>query len=261
VNTLRVVFVGGVTSYRALFNWISPWVFVPHTLGYPIFEILFFAYLGRFAHVQNDQFFLVGNAFLAISVTGMFGMGHATGGERRSQTLAALLASPANRFAVFLGRALPSIVTGFFVAATSFAVCAAILGVHIPATRLPGLVLVTVVASFTCTALGLCLGALGLRGRNVSVFADVIAACLLLVSGANVPLQRLPQWIQEISARLPLTHGIEAARAVASGSSIADVAGLIGKELLVGGVLLVVGLGMLRFFEFEGRRTASLEKF
>jgi ABC-2 type transport system permease protein len=261
VNTLRVVFVGGVTSYRALFNWISPWVFVPHTLGYPIFEILFFAYLGRFAHVQNDQFFLIGNAFLAIAVTGMFGMGHATGGERRSQTLAALLASPANRFAVFLGRALPSIVTGFFVAATSFTVCAAILGVHIPAARFPALGLVTVVASFSCTALGLCLGALGLRGRNVSVFADVIAAFLLLLSGANVPLHRLPQWIQEISARLPLTHGIEAARAIAEGASIGDVSGLLAKEVLIGGVLFVAGLTMLRLFEFEGRRSASLETF
>ena len=79
-NWLRVFFVGGLTSYRALFNWISPWVFVPHTLGYPIFEILFFAYLGRFANVQSDKFFLVGNAFMAIAITGFFGMGQAIGG-------------------------------------------------------------------------------------------------------------------------------------------------------------------------------------
>ena len=42
-------------SYRALFNWINPWVFFPHTLGYPIFEILFFAYLGRFAERRVGQ--------------------------------------------------------------------------------------------------------------------------------------------------------------------------------------------------------------
>src|SRR5205823_6052307 len=179
VNTLRVVFVGGLTSYRALFNWISPWIFIPHTLGYPIFDILFFAYL-------------------AIAVTGLFGMGHATAGERRSQTLAALLASPANRFAVFLGRALPSIVTGCFVATTSFTICAAILGVHVRLASLPGLALATVAAAFSCTALGLCLGALGLRGRNVSVFADVITGCMLIVSGANVPLHLLPGWVQKI---------------------------------------------------------------
>ena len=70
VNSLRVFFVGGVMSYRALFNWINPWVFFPHTLGYPIFEILFFAYLGRFAGVESDKFFLIGNAFMAIAITG-----------------------------------------------------------------------------------------------------------------------------------------------------------------------------------------------
>jgi len=261
VNTLRVVFVGGLTSYRALFNWISPWIFIPHTLGYPIFEILFFAYLGRFAGVQSDQFFLIGNAFLAIAVTGMFGMGHATAGERRSQTLAALLASPANRFAVFLGRALPSIVTGCFVATTSFAVCAAILGVHVRVSSLPGLALATVVAAFSCTALGLCLGALGLRGRNVSVFADVITGCMLIVSGANVPLHLLPEWVQKISSGIPLTHGIEAARTIADGASIGTASDLLLKEFAIGGVYLVIGLAMLRFFEFEGRRTASLETF
>jgi ABC-2 type transport system permease protein len=260
-NTLRVVFVGGLTSYRALFNWISPWIFIPHTLGYPIFEILFFAYLGRFAGVQNDRFFLIGNAFLAIAVTGMFGMGHATAGERRSQTLAALLASPANRFAVFLGRALPSIVTGCFVAATSFTICAAVLGVHVDLSSLPGLVLATVVAAFACTALGLCLGALGLRGRNVSVFADVIAACMLIVSGANVPLHLLPAWLQKISSGIPLTHGIEAAREIANGAGIAGASDLLLKELLIGAIYLAVGLTMLRYFEYEGRRTASLENF
>ena len=113
MNWLRVFFVGGLTSYRALFNWISPWVFVPHMIGYPVFEILFFAYLGRYAEVESDEFFLIGNAFIAIAVTGLFGMSAAIAGERRSQTLSALLASPANRLALFLGRALPSIVTGW----------------------------------------------------------------------------------------------------------------------------------------------------
>jgi ABC-2 type transport system permease protein len=261
MNAARVVFVGGLTSYRALFNWISPWIFIPHTLGYPIFEILFFAYLGRFAGVQSDQFFLIGNAFLAIAVTGMFGMAHAVAGERRAQTLATLLASPANRFAVFLGRALPSIVTGVFVSATSFTICAAILGVHIPASRLTGVALAAVISSFGCTGLGLCLGALGLRGRNVSVFADVITACMLVVSGANVPLHRLPDWVQAISYRIPLTHGIEAARRIANGASIGSAGHLLLMEAATGAAFFLAGLALLRLFEYEGRRSASLETF
>jgi ABC-2 type transport system permease protein len=84
---------------------------------------------------------------------------------------------------------------------------------------------------------------------------------MLIVSGANVPLHLLPGWIQKISSGIPLTHGIEAARTIANGASISDVSDLLLKETAIGGVYLVVGLVMLRWFEFEGRRTASLETF
>ncbi len=261
MNALRVTFVGGWTSYRALFNWMSPWIFVPQVLGYAIFEILFFAYLGRFAEVESDRFFLIGNAFLGIAVTGMFGMGHAVAGERRSQTLAAVLASPANRLAVFLGRALPSIGTGIFVAWFALAVCAAILGVHVTVASIWPLAVAMAISSFSCTALGLCLGSLGLRGRNVSLFADVIGACLLVVSGANVPLDRLPGWLQTLSGGVPLTRGIEAARRIADGAALSDVGGLLAGEAAVGGAYLLVGIAMLRFFEYDSRRTASLDAF
>jgi ABC-2 type transport system permease protein len=261
MNALRVFFVGGITSYRALFNWISPWVFIPHMIGYPVFEILFFAYLGRFAEVQSDEFFLIGNAFLGIAVTGFFGMSAAIAGERRSQTLPSLLASPANRLALFLGRAVPSIVTGFVVAALAFAICAWILDVEFTGSELRGLAVVAVVSSFACTAFGLCLGSLGFRGRNVTLFADMIAGAMLVLSGANVPLERLPGWVQAVSGALPLTHGIEAARLVGDGAALGDVAGLLGTELAVGSVYLVAGVCLLRFFEYEGRRSATLEAF
>jgi ABC-2 type transport system permease protein len=261
VNSLRVFFVGGVTSYRALFNWISPWVFVPHMLGYPVFEILFFAYLGRFADVESDEFFLIGNAFMAIAVTGFFGMTAAISGERRSQTLPTLLASPANRLALFLGRALPSILTGFVVATLAFTICAFVLDVSFTAPELRAVAVAAAASSFACTAFGLCLGSLAFRGRNVTLFADVVAGSMLLVSGANVPLDRLPVAVRAISEVIPLTHGIEAARRLADGAALADVSGLLAAELAIGAAYLVLGLVLLRFFEYEGRRSATLETF
>lgn len=261
MNWLRVFFVGGLTSYRALFNWISPWVFFPILVLYPLFQIVFFAYLGRFAGVQSDEFFLVGNTFVAVAVTGFFGMGNSVANERRSQTLPSVLASPASRLALFLGRALPSIVTGFIVAVISFGLGAFILGVRIDAGEAAALAVAVVASSFACTGFGLCLGALGLRGRNVSLFADAVAGCLLLTSGANVPLHRLPDWLQSISSGIPLTHGIEAARAIGRGESLGDAGDLLATETAIGAVYLCVGLAMLRFFEYQGRRSATLETF
>ena len=260
-NFLRVFFVGGLTSYRALFNWISPWVFFPILVIYPVFQILFFAYLGRYAHAQSDAFFLIGNTFIAVAVTGFFGMGNSVANERRSQTLPSVLASPANRLALFLGRALPSIVTGFVVAAISFAIGATLLHVHVGAREIGALSVAVLASSFACTAFGLCLGALGLRGRNVGLFADTVSGCMLLVAGANVPLARLPGWIQGLASVLPLTHGIQAARRVGGGESLGAAGGLLATELVIGVIYLVAGLGLLRLFEYEGRRTATLETF
>ncbi|HZD88352.1 MAG TPA: ABC transporter permease [Gaiellaceae bacterium] len=260
-NALRIFFVGGLTSYRALFNWVNPWVYVPHMLAYPVFEILFFAYLGRFANVQSDKFFLVGNAFISIAMTGFFGMGNAVGGERRSQTLATLLASPANRFALFLGRAVPSIVTGLVTAALAFTICSFVLHAHFAARELAGLALAGLTASFACTSFGLCLGSLGLRGRSVSLFADMIGGSMLLVSGANVPLDRLPAAIRAIGSVIPLTHGIAAGRILAAGGSVASARHLLLTEAFVGAVYFVVGIALLRVLEYSGRRSAALETF
>ena len=61
-NWLRIFFIGGLIAYRGLFNWLRPAHYFPTMLGGPLFQILFFAYLGRFTHAQNDAFFAVGNA-------------------------------------------------------------------------------------------------------------------------------------------------------------------------------------------------------
>lgn len=67
---LRVCLVGGLISYRALFNWISPALYIPTMLLGPVFQILFFVYLGRFVQLRDDSFFVVGNA---VQISGMSG--------------------------------------------------------------------------------------------------------------------------------------------------------------------------------------------
>jgi len=120
MNALRVFFIGGYIAYRALFNWLRPTIYIPTMLGAPLFQVIFFTYVGRYTGLENDAFFVVGNAVQLSSMDGIYGMAMTIGGERWTQTLSPLLASPANRFALFLGRALPQIVNGFVVSAFGF---------------------------------------------------------------------------------------------------------------------------------------------
>jgi ABC-2 type transport system permease protein len=58
---------------------------------------------------------------------------------------------------------------------------------------------------------------------------------------------------------LPLTHGIEAARAIADGASLTDVDHLVWTELLIGAFYAAGAYGLFKLFELEGRRRASFE--
>ncbi|MGZ8794726.1 MAG: ABC transporter permease [Gaiellaceae bacterium] len=258
-TSLRIFFIGGLTAYRGLINWLSPWIFVPSLVLTPIFQILLFVYIGRSAGVGSDEFFVVGNAIQYASIPCIFSMTHAIAGERYQQTLAYLLVSPAGRLSIFLGRGLPVIASAIFVAAFSLLVAGLIMRIDIPVSAWPAIALVICVASFACTGLGLITAAIGLRVRETAVLNNILFGLLLIFTGANVPPEEMPGWMEAVGNAIPLTHAIEAARQVANGASLGDVSGLLATEFAIGVVYTVVGYGALRFMEHQSRKRASIQ--
>lgn len=259
MTSLRIFFIGGLMAYRGLINWLSPWIFIPTLVVSPIFQILLFVFIGRSAGVESDRFYVIGNAVQYASIPCLFSMTNAISGERFQQTLAYLLVSPAGRLSLFLGRAVPVAVNAMFVAAFSLVVTSLILRIHIPPSTWPSIALAIAVSAFACTGLGLICAAIGLRVRETAVLNNVLFGLLLIFTGANVAVTELPGWMQWISNRIPLTHGIQAARQLADGASLADVSGLLATELLIGIVYTVVGYQAIRFMERESRKRASVQ--
>jgi ABC-2 type transport system permease protein len=258
MKSLRVFFLGGLISYRALFSWMTPSIFFLILVVQPVFQILLFAYIGRAARLRSDEFYVVGNAMQYAAVPCLFAMTQTIAGERYQQTLSYILISPAGRLPLFLGRALPVIVNGFFTAAFSLLVGGLILGVTFPTSVFAPLAVVVLVAALSCTGLGLINAGLGLRIRETSVLSNLLVGILLIFCGANVPVGSLPAWMGDVSSWLPLTHAIEAARYVADGRSLSSVDGLLVRELGVGLIYAVGGLAIIRFFETQSRRHATL---
>jgi ABC-2 type transport system permease protein len=259
VTWLRIFFIGGLTAYRGLINWLSPWIFIPSLIVSPIFQILLFVYIGRSAGVQSDEFFVIGNAIQYASIPCIFSMTNAIAGERYQQTLSYLLVTPAARLPLFLGRALPVIGNSMFVAAFSLLVAGLIMRIDVPLSAWPAIALVIAVAAFACTGLGLITAAIGLRVRETSVLNNIIFGLLLIFTGANVPLEQMPGWMEAIGRSIPLTHGIEAARELANGAVLGDVVGLLATEFAIGVVYTVVGYQALRFMEHSSRKRASIQ--
>jgi ABC-2 type transport system permease protein len=260
LTQIRIFFVGGLLSYRALFSWLSPWILIPTFCVGPLFQILLFAYIGRTTHLQSDEFYVVGNALQYSSLPCLFAMAQTVDGERFQHTLPVILATPAPRLPLFLGRSLPVIANGICVSVFAFAAGSALLHVHVPAAALASLALVIVVTAFSCTGLGLVNAAIGLRARDTAVSSNLFFGFLLVVCGVNVPLHDLPGWMSTMAQGVPLTHGIEAARKLANGASLSGgVWRLVAAEVLVGLLYAALGYSLIRLMEHVSRSRATLE--
>jgi ABC-2 type transport system permease protein len=259
MNALRIFFVGGLISFRGLFSFLQPSIYIPSMLVAPIFQILLFVYIGRSAALESDEFYVIGNAIQYAAIPCLFAMIFTIAGERFQRTLGYLLVTPAPRLPLFLGRALPVVLNGFLVATFALFVGGAIVGIDVPASAYPALVVAALVSAFACTGFGLLGAGFGLLLREQGVLANILFGLLLIFTGANVPVAELPGWMQAISEVTPLTHGIEAARLLADGAPLGAVDHLIGQEILVGLGYGVVGYALLRFFEWQSRVQATLE--
>jgi ABC-2 type transport system permease protein len=255
----RLIGVGGVIAYRALFNWTTPAMFIGSLLVGPLFQLLFFAYLGRQLGVADDRFYIVGNAVLAASLSCVFGGTMAVANERRYGTLGHVLLSPRSRTAVFLGRVLPYAGNGLLIAVSTLTVGSLLLGLRIPPAALPGLLLTLAVGSLACGFFGLTLGALGLRFRDVWVVSNVSVALLLLLTGVNVPAAGLPAWMRVAGELLPTPPAPRAPRRLVAGDGLTAALPALLAELTVAlGYALLAAL-LLKLFEAESRRHASLD--
>jgi ABC-2 type transport system permease protein len=258
---LSIFFVGGAIAYRGLFNWIRPAMYIPTMLGSPLFQLIFFTKLGQYAHAETRDFYIVGNSVQVCAMSSVYGMTMAVANERWFGTLGPLLASPANRAAVFLGRGLPVLVNGLLVSCFTFLVGVLLLGFRPGLDAVPALALVVTVTVLSCTAFGMLLGSIGLRAKDFFFVANLAYFLMLLFCGVNIPLDVLPSWMGFVGRCLPLTHGIEAARAVAGGSPLADVAGLIWTELGVAAAYAAAAYALFRILERESRRSAVLDAY
>jgi ABC-type multidrug transport system permease subunit len=259
MNSLRLLGVGSVLAYRALFNWATPAMYAGTLLARPVMQLLFFAYLGRQLGVADDTFFLIGNAVLGGSVAGVFGGTMALANERRYGTLGMVLLAPRRRALLFLGRALPYVANGVVIAVFTLTVGALLLGVHIAVSTMPALLAVLLLGSLSSSFFGLMLGALGLRFRDVFTISNVAVTALILLSGANVPRDAFPAWMRFLGDLLPTTHAIEAGRLLSAGAPSAEFGELMLREgFALVGYAVLAGL-LLKVFEIQGRRQGSLD--
>lgn len=262
IASLRIFISGAWLSYIALFRWTEPASYVASKIVMPLSQILFFTFLGVSATgVETADFYIVGNAMQVAAINGIYGVTMTVGRERNEGTLIYLIGSPANRLAIFMGRATFNILDGMLAVVLGFAWGVLLLGLDLSTANLPGLALTILIATASTCGLGLLMGSISLVALNVMFVNNTVYFLLLLFSGANIPIVKLPSWAQTISYMMPLTRGIQAARLLVRGALLAEVWPLLVGELTVGLVYALIGFALFSRFETQARRRGSLEAF
>ncbi|HEX3220635.1 MAG TPA: ABC transporter permease [Candidatus Limnocylindria bacterium] len=255
----RIFWFGGLMSYGMLFNWARPSIYIPTLIGGPTFQLFFFAALGSYATHRSAAYFAIGNAVQVSVLAGVFGMTMAIANERWFGTLPGLLATPANRAALFAGRFIPFVFNGLLVSIYALAIGIIFLGVRLAPSTIAVVALALLTTVFSCTAIGALQGAISLRLRDGLFGANLIMMGVLLFCGVNIPLSELPGWMQFVGQLLPFTHGLQAIRQAADGAGLDKVGGLIAIEALIGVVYAVAAFALFQLLERSARRNATLD--
>ncbi|NIM93527.1 MAG: ABC transporter permease [Anaerolineales bacterium] len=259
---VRLFLQGAILSYVALFRWLRPTTYLASKVLLPLNQILFFTFLGTFATgKENADFYVIGNAIQVAAVSGIYGVTMSISGDRWEGTLPYLFGAPANRMTMFFGRAFMHVIDGMLGVVIGLMWGVLLLNLDLSNADPIPLAVTIFVTTFSTSGLGLLLGCLSLITRNVMFVNNTVYFLLLIFSGANIPVENLPGWMQTISFVLPLTRGIEAARQIIDGADLASVAHLLRGEFLVGLIYGVLGFFLFRIFEREAKRRGTLEVF
>jgi ABC-2 type transport system permease protein len=259
-TNVSLFFQGVVLSYVALFRWLQPMVYLATKVVTPLFQILFFTFLGMYATGQgNADFYIIGNAVQVSALSGVYGVSISISGDRWEGTLPYLFGTPANRLTLFVGRAFMHIIDGAFGVVIGLMWGVLLLNLNLSQTNPSILALTVIITAFSTSGMGLLLGCLGLITRNVMFINNTVYFLLLIFSGANIPLTSLPTWMQNISSVLPLTRGIASAREIIAGGSFQTVAPLLRDEFILGVVYTLLGYTLFRWFEIQAKRRGTLE--
>jgi len=261
-NSVRSFFLQSWYSFRALFGWLNPQAYVLIKIIIPVLQILFFSILSKFVFRTDDIApWIIGNSILLCSKNAVYGVGKVLVDERYHGTLKIIIASPCNKFLVFVGRGFMHIFDALITVTIGLLVGYLWFGLRIPLENMALFTLAILVSLYSAMAIGQLISCVGLVYRDIHMLLNVSENALIILTGASFPIARLPVFLQGISNALPITRGIQASRMLTAAYDGTIFMNLLRDEFIVGSIYLVAGYFVLQSFEYLSRKKASLDLY
>jgi len=166
--------------------------------------------------------------------------------ERREQTLARMLVTPARRTQIVGGKGLGIAIVGVgqlavLLVGTTF-LFRVDWGQHVEAAVLLG-----VAEVFAATGLAMTLAALGKTERVIGAIGPAAIMIFAATGGSMFPAEAMPAWMKPAQVISPSYWALDGFLQVIKGATVADVAGNAAIVVVIGLVLYAFGIWRLRF--------------
>lgn len=199
------------------------------------------------ARIRYADWLVPGLLALNIMFSSLFAVGHVIVRYRKSGYLKRLNGTPLRAVEFISAQLIACLILAVVVSAGIFAACNAILHLRMEGSYLT-LLLVTTLGTMTMIALSLLLAARISSEELSSGLLSLISWPMLLLSGAFFSLDGAPAFVQQLSSVFPLTHMLDATRAVMlDGAGVIDIAKPLGIMAAMTALFLAVGAAMFRW--------------
>ncbi len=194
------------------------------------------AMIDYYAAGQTGMFLLFGAMF------GAFGFVR----ERREQTLARMLASPASKFDVVGGKSLGILGVATVQFLVLFLGTRYLFGVDW-GPKPGGILLVGVAEACAATGLAMTLSALGRSERSIGGIGPTIIMLFAALGGSMIPVEAMPSWMVPLQSISPVYWALKAFLGLMRGGDMSVAFTSVGVLLGIGAVLFGFGLWRLRY--------------
>ena len=255
-NNIRLFLSGARASWATYMVDLTPTVFLGMHIPRTILQSLFFVYLAKAAGGDDlARFALIGNAIQIAVFNVMLAMEEVIESEKWNNTFQYLIAAPSSWFPSMVGKSMAHYGDAILATVISFAALIPLLKIEISLANLLHSVPVILLVIFSATTLGWSIGAFSLPIRYGFLICNWFAYAMIVLCGVNVPVSALPPAVQFFSNILPVTHGLQAIRALIDGATYSNVFPLIGAE-----VLIALAYGSIAWLMFGYRMKVTRQK-
>jgi ABC-2 type transport system permease protein len=179
---------------------------------------------------------------------GVFGPVNVFPELKRQGVLRRFSTTPIRVWQYFLSNVTTQAVVGLFTISVLFTVAMAVFHLNVVGNYLE-LGLYIVISIITILGIGLALGGWAKNARQAAPLTNLVVFPMMFLSGTFFPRFLMPEWLQGISAFLPLTPMIDGIRLIATeGKHLVDLLPQLG---IIGVSLIVIYFIAFRVFRWE----------